>query len=860
MARPDMDSLLVRAGWLRALAARLVTDAATADDLVQTTWLAALEHPPRREGPLEPWLARVVRNFARRRRRSDERRSEHECAAARAEATEPDRTAEKLEVQRAVVEALFEIDEPFRTAIVLRYFEARTSAEIARIEHVPAGTVRWRLKRGLDELRERLDRRFGARETWLGLLAPFAARHTSSAPSHDATSAALKGALVMSTAKVALTAGVVIAVAGLVWWSRDTSAEPAREHTIVADTERAPDSAFDRTRPSAPPLDVVAAADARESASIDASAATKDVAPAPAAVMRTGTIDARFVDEIGAPRSGVRFTAHDDPSWTGKPPIAVAQSGPDGRAQLEVRIPDMRMKAVPGRSPELRGDWSFQVTAAGADAAAVERSVSVRVGETVHLGDVVLGVGARVHGRAVDEHGIGVANATIGVADAALDEDEGWARRHGADAFHHATTTSSGTDGAFELDGVALGAHRLWAKRDDSRFAWSEPFTVAGGGDVLGITLVIAPLTAADRIEGRVVDPLDQPIAFAGVTFLAHGKRAVSTSAPVDANGRFSLLVGSDDSSYDFTAIDWSEHFAPASAKGVQAGTLDLVLRLREKEFLDVRVRDAHGGAIEDASFEIVSQGFGRKAVAGTEAAGRYRVPLPDDTFELEISAPGFRTENRERLDPHAMARSMDVVLRRAPIARGRVVADGSPVAGATVEAFPHWPDASVTVDGFRCVMSSWASGKTQTDADGRFELACDLDGPLWIRASSDGWVKGELGPIDALRDDDRYDIMLTHGGSIEGSVLLPAPQDAEGAIVAINHGDGKPRTVRAGPGGKFRFDGLVPGTWQVLTRDREIDPQRSTHSSTDDITPIEWSCDVVAGRTTRYDLDLTRK
>jgi hypothetical protein len=90
--------------------------------------------------------------------------------------------------------------------------------------------------------------------------------------------------------------------------------------------------------------------------------------------------------------------------------------------------------------------------------------------------------------------------------------------------------------------------------------------------------------------------------------------------------------------------------------------------------------------------------------------------------------------------------------------------------------------------------------------------------------------------------------------------VLLPDGRDGEGAIVAINHGDGEPRSRRADAKGYFRFDGLAPGRWQVLSRDTELDPSRHTFSGTSESTPLVWNCEVTAGRTTVFDLDLTAR
>ena len=46
-----------------------------------------------------------------------------------------------------------ELDEPYRTTLLLRYGEMLSSVEIARRQQVPAGTVRWRLKSAVDRLR-----------------------------------------------------------------------------------------------------------------------------------------------------------------------------------------------------------------------------------------------------------------------------------------------------------------------------------------------------------------------------------------------------------------------------------------------------------------------------------------------------------------------------------------------------------------------------------------------------------------------------------------------------------------------------------------------------------------------------------
>ena len=65
---------------------------------------------------------------------------------------------------------------------------------------------------------------------------------------------------------------------------------------------------------------------------------------------------------------------------------------------------------------------------------------------------------------------------------------------------------------------------------------------------------------------------------------------------------------------------------------------------------------------------------------------------------------------------------------------------------------------------------------------------------------------------------------------------------------------------MRAGPHGFFRFERLATGQWQVLTCDAELDPGTRSYTFLRNGDPIEWSCDVFVGRTTRFDLDLRPK
>ena len=173
-----MDDLFQHVGWARRLARRLSTDADDAEDLLQETWMAAAQRPPTADRPLRPWLAVVLRNrFVNRAVAGRRREARRAALASEAAAVSPEVLLEKVQVQRLLGELVAGLDEPYRQTVILRYFDDLSAAQIARRSNVPAGTVRWRLKTALDELRRRLDARHGGRRAvWTALVRPLVGR------------------------------------------------------------------------------------------------------------------------------------------------------------------------------------------------------------------------------------------------------------------------------------------------------------------------------------------------------------------------------------------------------------------------------------------------------------------------------------------------------------------------------------------------------------------------------------------------------------------------------------------------------------------------------------------------------------
>src|SRR5215213_6394995 len=110
--------------------------------------------------PLRPWLLAIVANEARNRRRSAGRRAALALRAAREErptgeaAPSPEAALLAGERREKLVAALGRLVERDRTVIACRYLLELSENETAKTLGVRPGTVKSRLSRALDRLRE----------------------------------------------------------------------------------------------------------------------------------------------------------------------------------------------------------------------------------------------------------------------------------------------------------------------------------------------------------------------------------------------------------------------------------------------------------------------------------------------------------------------------------------------------------------------------------------------------------------------------------------------------------------------------------------------------------------------------------
>ena len=158
------------------LIAHIVENNADAADVLQDVFLKVFRGVRHFHGEssLKTWIYRIAVHEASNHRRSRIRRHRREPFSLEESTTEPVssladgraetpyQVLEQSERQDLVKRALASLAQPYRTVVVLREMEGLSYEEIARVLGVAEGTVKSRLMRGRELLRQKISR-LGAR-------------------------------------------------------------------------------------------------------------------------------------------------------------------------------------------------------------------------------------------------------------------------------------------------------------------------------------------------------------------------------------------------------------------------------------------------------------------------------------------------------------------------------------------------------------------------------------------------------------------------------------------------------------------------------------------------------------------------
>lgn len=375
----DLEGHLQRhGGALRRLGYELLRDPVAVDDALQETWLRALRRPPGREEQAGGWLATILRHVAFRSRRGDVRRVRREREAARGEAAGDHAEAiARAEIAQRLLAAVNELDAPYGDTIWQRYFEDLPPRAIAQRSGVPVATVKSRLQRGLQQLRERLGEE-GEPSDWRAALG--VAFGFGKGAATVATAAAWQGGLLMAAWSKGVAAAVVVGVVAFVSWPRDTPTAIA----VAAPVDSAAPSVVVvplgeeglRTERQVLPMPT------------DPLVVASDAPPTP------GVVRGRVVDgATQQPLAGVEVELQGGKPGDAKP---TATTGGDGSFAIAARVGGPT-------SLHLRRD----------DRVTVGRSATVEPNGVEDLGTVPMLLGRRLSGRIVHEAGGAVPSDTF---------------------------------------------------------------------------------------------------------------------------------------------------------------------------------------------------------------------------------------------------------------------------------------------------------------------------------------------------------------------------------------------------------------------------------------------------------------
>jgi hypothetical protein len=379
----------------------------------------------------------------------------------------PGHDQEQEELELLLQSELATLDEPFRSTLHQHFLGGLQLVQIARRDGVPEGTVRWRLKAGIERLRMRLDVRYGDRRRWLAALLPFAGPRRAAPLAPGAPLGLLAGV------------GVVLLalLGGAAWFFFDDEDERAEPGPEVA--------AVRVLAPAAP-------------AATGASSAYESAAPArasePALFADEFALDVTVLDAEGVAVAGAEVSVHAAGGFEPR-----ARTDPAGRATLRARAAEVGTLGVPFARDRL-------VLRAEAEGHATSDALFLRAGETRSAELVLAGRERILRGRVSD--GSGAPLADVGIH-AVLDPARTTAATEESFAGPLALGTTSAADGTYELRGLARRPYAVVVTR-----ARCEPSLVLVNAERDELPLVFVP---GGTLRGRIVDERGEPAPLARV-------------------------------------------------------------------------------------------------------------------------------------------------------------------------------------------------------------------------------------------------------------------------------------------------------------------------------------------------------
>lgn len=883
----DVDQQLRQHGRaLRHLARGLLRDEADVDDALQNTWLRALRRPPHHLANVGGWLATLLRNTIHLSHTREQRRVRRERLAARSELG-PDHadTLARAEMAQRLLAIVQRLEPPFRDAIWQRYFEDLPPREIAARSGVPLATVKSRLQRGLQQLREQLGE--GGESDWragLALAFGFGAERAATA----GTVAVIAGGVGMATWLKVATGMALMAVAVWGWWQAPPAAPAANPSGGGAISSSHATAPVHPPAGGAEPQQTMREAVAVETAS--------EQAP-------TAMLQGRCVDANGEPLAD-----------------CVVQLDGEIRSYLiDAWLRDHAAPQWQDFEQTTRRDgrfaFSFGLHAAVARTLRITRPgsgllsgfVEIEAGKRVDVGDITLLPGVQVAGTVVDGNGRPVSDIEVHIDTRpaarpmfGVSEEDG---ERPAVSLHVVKPDAiSGEDGRFRMPTlVAPGnyvMHLSHSPRCGGRMDARE-VELRADRPVEDLTLVCSVAADAPTIRGTIVDENGIGLPKATLWSLNGLADARAWSGP---DGSFLVRRQAGDT-------DRMEFFASLAGYALDSGTKSLAwgeeqarVVLRRGAILTIAVVDPDSRAVRDFSVRALPHrdgsrpAFERSSVRtrGPFANGAATIPgLWPGTWRIALEFPtasGLVTQVEDVEMTGEPAQQLFVRAETAVTRKLRVVTtDGAPAVGIKVEVFDYVRSGFGTntdvqpLQNFLGRTSDWSAllvDSGTTDADGSFVMRGSSRRPQGLRLSGPGYMP-HCDAAVSLREPSDLVVTMRRGAHLIARITQPDVIDELRRRAGLEAGaafgpggapflqlsrtgeDGRiemlpPTIPRDGQAlmdaaGRFELHGIPPDTWQVSVRHWHMSGPSGANLD-------EWKAAAVTlvdGATTEITLDL---
>jgi protocatechuate 3,4-dioxygenase beta subunit len=474
------------------------------------------------------------------------------------------------------------------------------------------------------------------------------------------------------------------------------------------------------------------------------------------------------------------------------PTIAIHVVDPAGAAIAGAKVETSSRAAITGDdgTARLRAvdvDYEYvSVAAAGHE----------RVRDRVATGDdpaatieytVVLGAGAEVAGRVIDEDGTPLASADVEIEAANGRRDE---------------TITTDDSGAWQVPDLGAGSYVV---RASSSVHVTTPNLALALDGVHAQRDVVLRLARGGQIAGRVVDGAGAPIAGARVTA---GPRSETT----DASGAF-VARGLVADTYDVVAETDTAGMPSQSVKLAAGGKVEVTLVLRPSSIAGIVV-NTRGEPVDDARVFARSADPHGVGYARTDDRGRFDLGgLPPGDYELETRRAGARHDVEPPIHVRSGTRNVRIVVPDLSAIVGRVMLDGKPV--------PYFGIA-ITDDPSTL---AYERPRAVRDASGGFAERGIAPGSWAIVIVGPDFERRVLEHVRVAEGEttDLGDIVVERGPGVHGRVVDPRGVPIAGATVRIAdrwapHPDGRLRalmsdhyTATTDARGQFRIDGVSP-------------------------------------------------